>query len=558
MKFLGWLYRFSSLKFHGHKFPVIFSPKQKVLYLVQSGTVPIPFSQQQWVREEIYQSQLQIMTTLHLLLLLLLVCVCPIKPLAARAAVDRVAVVGGGVAGLALASALANLKGGSGVTDVVIYETRDNVLQSNLGGGVQLSGGAAVMAQLGMLSDLKRVGQKVDRVLARNYRKEQLLDIDVEMSVRLNALDELMVDGETMFFSIMRDALLNMLYNSTQQNQCKTVTTVRGRSKCVGLVRSDDSSKVGVLLSDGSVDEGYDLVFGADGINSVVREYTSGGDKPLVSLPRADPAAPAFTGIRITYALTGPDDSFSLRPGGKGAFHQWFGDGCYCLAASYGGLTGAQHMLAFVYDEAAFSEGAVSRDENAQWREAGSSVDGAAKATLKERLLRGGFGDNEELMRLADASDSSRCIDLSVADRTVPLQSWSATDGRVVLLGDSAHAMAPFLGQGANQALQDALFLARGIGALNSRLRRPTEGGAAAEQWLFDKELLSELQELSGSYELRRKPPTALLSLKSSFLGRVETLSGGGGMFARDNFFRAMAALGIAERIFIGGAKPQL
>jgi salicylate hydroxylase len=39
-----------------------------------------------------------------------------------------------------------------------------------------------------------------------------------------------------------------------------------------------------------------------------------------------------------------------------------------------------------------------------------------------------------------------------------PLNSWSR--GRSVLLGDAAHAMLPHHGQGANQALEDALTLA--------------------------------------------------------------------------------------------------
>jgi len=56
-----------------------------------------------------------------------------------------------------------------------------------------------------------------------------------------------------------------------------------------------------------------------------------------------------------------------------------------------------------------------------------------------------------------------------------PLTSWS-TD-RVTLLGDSAHAVTPHLGQGANQAVEDAITLAvllEGIGPcdLPDRLRR--------------------------------------------------------------------------------------
>ena len=40
-----------------------------------------------------------------------------------------------------------------------------------------------------------------------------------------------------------------------------------------------------------------------------------------------------------------------------------------------------------------------------------------------------------------------------------PLPQWSV--GRVSLLGDACHAMLPFLGQGANMAIEDACVLAR-------------------------------------------------------------------------------------------------
>ena len=38
-----------------------------------------------------------------------------------------------------------------------------------------------------------------------------------------------------------------------------------------------------------------------------------------------------------------------------------------------------------------------------------------------------------------------------------PLDAW--TNGRLVLLGDAAHAMLPHLGQGANQAIEDGVAL---------------------------------------------------------------------------------------------------
>ncbi len=42
-----------------------------------------------------------------------------------------------------------------------------------------------------------------------------------------------------------------------------------------------------------------------------------------------------------------------------------------------------------------------------------------------------------------------------------PLERW--TDGRVALLGDAAHAMTPFTGQGACQAIEDAVVLAESL-----------------------------------------------------------------------------------------------
>ena len=84
------------------------------------------------------------------------------------------------------------------------------------------------------------------------------------------------------------------------------------------------------------------MVFGADGVRSVVAAHV---DPTSIKSDVED----SFTGFRVTYCVSDVDDGFSLRPNYQGMFLQYFGDGCYVLSASYGGLEGIQHMAAVVY-----------------------------------------------------------------------------------------------------------------------------------------------------------------------------------------------------------------
>jgi 2-polyprenyl-6-methoxyphenol hydroxylase-like FAD-dependent oxidoreductase len=79
-----------------------------------------------------------------------------------------------------------------------------------------------------------------------------------------------------------------------------------------------------------------------------------------------------------------------------------------------------------------------------------------------------------------------------------PAKRWS--EGRVTLLGDAAHPMPPDLGQGACQAIEDAVVLARSLG----------EEGDTVATLRF--------------YEDRRKERTASVVRQSRRLGRIGQL----------------------------------
>jgi salicylate hydroxylase len=74
-------------------------------------------------------------------------------------------------------------------------------------------------------------------------------------------------------------------------------------------------------------------------------------------------------------------------------------------------------------------------------------------------------GWHSDLLRLYPFSE--RWYKWALYDRD-PLERWSK--GRVTLLGDSAHAMLPYLGQGAAMAIEDACVLSAAIARYDNDL----------------------------------------------------------------------------------------
>lgn len=152
----------------------------------------------------------------------------------------------------------------------------------------------------------------------------------------------------------------------------------------------------------------------------------------------------------------------------------------------------------------------------------------------------------QEISDVLKACNASRFIDLSVRAVSTssinPFFHWHKD--RVVLLGDSAHAMAPFLGQGANQAIQDAYRIALAVNKINNN-----KNYSPLEQ---EKVIFEEMRR----YENDRRIKTLFLGSKSGILGSLETIGTPAGMFARDTLFRILGKLGVVNYVFSDGATP--
>jgi salicylate hydroxylase/6-hydroxynicotinate 3-monooxygenase len=192
--------------------------------------------------------------------------------------------------------------------------------------------------------------------------------------------------------------------------------------KLVGL--DEQSSRVALTFEDGSHAEA-DIVIGADGVHSIVRDLIVGPDMPIHK-------------GRIAYRAVFPSALMNGRDIGNSRTKWW----------------GLDRHIVIYYTRRDKGEiyFVTSVPEPAEWltRESWS-------ATGDVHELRQAYeGFHADVRAVLDACPD--CHKWAILERE-PLAKWS--DGPVVLLGDACHPMTPYMAQGAATAIEDAAVLAR-------------------------------------------------------------------------------------------------
>jgi salicylate hydroxylase len=353
----------------------------------------------------------------------------------------RIGIVGGGVGGLAAALALSQ----RGFETHVFEQSREF---AEIGAGVSLTpNGVKILRALGLEQAIRTSGFEPEAIVGRD-----LVTGDDLFCVPLQGTHANYFGAPTV--DMHRADLLRALKDASS-GVCLHLD-----ARCTAIAHGD--REVAVRVNKG-MSVSLDLLVGCDGIRSVVREALHGFD------------APRFTGNMCWRALipaAGLTDA-GIEP----KVTLWIGQG--------------RHIVTFLIRGGTLIN-MVAVQETDKWTEGSWSTHGSPDE------LRNAFPDTHAKVR-ALLRRVEHCFKWGLFDRD-PLPTWSK--GRATLLGDAAHPMLPFLGQGASMAMEDGFVLARELA------RAP-----------------DDIAEALCAYEAERVPRTAKVQLAAREQAKLLHLS---------------------------------
>ena len=306
---------------------------------------------------------------------------------------ERILIVGGGIGGLSVAAALHTF-------DFAPELVEHRHSWRTTGGGIAMQpNGMRVLRTLGIGTAVERAGTVI-----------RFWDFCDDQGAVLSETDLVELwDDVGPFVGIARRDLQRALLAGSAAVPSRLGASV------TSLTQHTDQVSVG--FSDGATAT-YDLIIGADGIDSAVRALAF------------DVPAPIYGGQMVWRSIA------PVRPRGLTHLQFLLGDGCFFGLCPVGG-------------DSTYGFGGVA---GPRFRD---PLQGRL-GRLRERFAS--FGDIVQEYLAALESDSDlHCSPIEWLDH----ESWCT--GRVVLLGDAAHASSPMMGQGGSLAIEDAVALAESL-----------------------------------------------------------------------------------------------
>ena len=308
-----------------------------------------------------------------------------------------IAIIGGGIGGLAAAAALLR----KGFT-VRVFE-RAHALRP-AGAGLTLSpNGVASLAAIdpAIVETLKKDGSEVRKLTMKRADGAMIISKPIALTEAF---------GQPM---------LNITWARLQSILAEALPsgTISLDRRCTGI--EQDANGVRAFFENGESVEA-DLLIGADGINSVVRRELVNDGPPVYAGRMSWRALIAF-----------PHDD--LIPNGSTGFT---------------GTDGKNFMLFDMGNGVTcWSAGAIMAE----------TAPGAPAEDVKALVLKTYSGWADLVEEIVKATPAEDIVERPISDRP-PLNRWAY--GRIALLGDAAHPVVPALGQGANITFEDAFELA--------------------------------------------------------------------------------------------------
>ncbi len=317
----------------------------------------------------------------------------------------QASIIGAGIGGLAAGLALQR----AGL-QVRIYEQSPEL--GEVGAGLSISpNGALGLKALGVFDEFRDVAYAPDYQVIRHYKSARILG----MATRGDRLAE--AYGER-YYVVHRADLHRVLMRAVLANDADAIV-----SGCRFIDLEQDLDGVD-LQFEGGRSERSEFVIGADGVRSRVRSTLFGAEEVRFT------GYIAWRGLapidRLPFDVMDPPSQIFIGPG---------------------------HMINRYPVSGGRLLNFVAFAERAGWEEEGWNI----PASVAE--LRAEFADwHPWVTSVIDAMPEDRLFKWALCARS-PLMRW--VRGRVAVLGDAAHPLLPYLGQGAVMAIEDAVVLGR-------------------------------------------------------------------------------------------------